>query len=84
MLLVKKSDTIIAGACHFDKVMRSQFKAMNESIPYGLNWEEGFINQFGDFLTRKEAMIIAQQAGQKINYKGCGNSFKTLYSEGLY
>lgn len=80
----KKGDTIIAGARHFDKVMRSQFKAMNEPIPYGLNWEEGFIDQFGDFLTRKEAMIIAQQAGQKINYKGCGNSFETLYSEGLY
>ena len=81
---IKKGDTIVAGARHYDKVMHSQLIAMNESMTYGLNWKEGFIDQFGDFLTREEAMIIAQRAGQEINYRGCGGSTSTLYSEGLY
>jgi len=80
----KKDSVIVAGARHFDNVMWSQFKKMNEPTPYGVDWEQGFINQFGDFLTREEAMIIAQRAGQKIDYRGCGGSVSTLYSEGLY
>lgn len=78
----RNGDIIIAGARHFDKVMRSQIVAM------GVSWagcEEGFIDQFGDFLTREEAMIIAIAAGQKVDVKrGCGGDKEVLYSEGLY
>lgn len=80
----KKGSTIVAGARHFDSVMRSQFKAMNEPIPYGKDWEQGFIDQFGEFLTRENAMTIAKAAGQKVDPKGCGYSKTILYSEGLY
>lgn len=79
----RKDDVIVAGARHYDKVMRSQLKAMNEPTP--VEWEEGFIDQFGDFLTREEAMEIAQAAGQKVDVeRGCGGQQNTLYSEGLY
>jgi hypothetical protein len=61
--------------------MRSQITALKLDTH---QWEEGFIDQFGDFLTREEAMRIARRAGQKINVKGCGGSTTTLFSEGLY
>lgn len=81
----KRGDVIIAGARHYDKVMRSQILAIDVKTHfYGEEWKEGFIDQFGDFLTRKEAMQIAIKAGQKVDIKrGCGNT-EFLFSEGLY
>ena len=83
----KRGDTIIAGARHFDKVMISQIKAIEGELKGGggAQWTEGFIDQFGDFLTREEAMKIAIAAGQKVDIeRGCGGNPHTLFSEGLY
>ena len=47
--------------------------------------EQGFINQFGEFLTREQAMIDAKASGQPLDMeRGCGGDEHTLYSEGLY
>jgi len=48
----------------------------------GTDFEEGFIDQFGDFLTREEAMQIVKENGQPFNKErnGCN---KDLYSEGI-
>lgn len=75
-------DMVICGARHYDKAMRSvltKFPDLNK-----IDCEQGFIDQFGDFLTREEAMIVARESGQKINLKGCGGSSTILFSEGLY
>ena len=82
----KHGDLIICGARHFDKVMNSQIRAMGQSHkPYGSEWQQGFIDQYGVFMGRKEAMQIAKNAGQKIDVeRGCGGDSETLYSEGLY
>jgi hypothetical protein len=78
----RKDNIILAGARHYDKVMRSQARFMGMSM---LEFEEGFIDQFGDFLTREEAMKIAIAAGQKVDIeRGCGGDREELYSEGLY
>ena len=75
-------DVILCGARHWDKVMRTQAKALG--IKYVAD-KQGFIDQFGDFLTREEAMNIAIAAGQKVDIKeGCGGDKMNLYSEGLY
>ncbi len=82
-----RGDIIIAGARHFDKVMVSQIKAIDGGLIAGAGsaWDEGFIDQFGDFLTREEAMQIAIAAGQKVDVEhGCGGLKQTLFSEGLY
>lgn len=73
---------IFCGARHWDDVMRAQCKAagMNKIVEH----EQGFIDQWGTFLSRKEAMIIANAAGQKVDIERCGGSTTTLYSEGLY
>lgn len=87
----KSGDTIIAGARHFDDIMYSQIQAIfgdnyieNEQAKIFIRLaEEGFIDQFGTFLTRKEAMNIATKNGQQINFER-NRSRKKLYSEGLY
>jgi hypothetical protein len=81
----RSGSVVIAGARHFDKVMLSQLVAIKSSRPLGNGWEQGFIDQFGDFLTREEAMKIAIASGQKVDIvRGCGGDKETLFSEGLY
>jgi len=78
---IRIDNLIIAGARHFDKVMRSQLNHMD-----GVNascGEQGFIDQFGDFLTREEAMEIVKKNGQPFNIeRNRGDTY--LFSEGLY
>jgi len=69
---------IICGARHWDKVMRSQITDTDKSG----SWEQGFIDQFGDFLTREEAWVVA--AAQNQIRRRCGGDGVRLYSENLY
>ena len=45
--------------------------------------EQGFIDNFGNFLTREEAWLVAKAAGQVIKVCG-GNGSGKLFSENLY
>jgi hypothetical protein len=75
----KESGRIICGARHWDAIMRSQ---KLESEDFG-NWDQGFINQFGEFLTREEAWKIAEEQNQirSLCYDGQKDY---LFSENLY
>ena len=77
---------MLVGARHWDKVMVAQFSYMDgPDRPSGGQWEQGFIDQFGAFMDRQEAMEVAKEAGQPIDItRGCGGDDRTLYSEGLY
>lgn len=75
-----KEGRIITGARHFDKIMRSQMES-TEGISWWKSGDQGFIDQFGDFINREEAWIIAMDRGQicrEVSTPG------TLYSENLY
>jgi len=77
----RKDGIIFCGARHCDSVMRSQANMMQ-----GMkltNCEQGFIDQFGDFLTREEALKIVITNGQPFNAERNGSTTK-LFSEGLY
>jgi hypothetical protein len=79
----KKGDVILLGARHFDGWMHRQMDAMGRDKLPGA--EQGFIDQFGNFLTRTEAWRIAFSQGQVI--RRCGGDHAdggTLYSENLY
>lgn len=80
----RSGELIIAGARHFDSVMHRQIAAIDpEKRPR--HWEQGFIDQFGVFMNRQEAMQVALAAGQPVDIeRGCGGDKTTLYSEGLY
>lgn len=81
----RQGDLILAGARHFDTVMRAQLEAITGDCKLAGPWEQGFIDQWGVFMDRKEAMRVAMAAGQPVDIeRGCGGDSGTLYSEGLY
>ena len=73
---------VIAGARHFDKIMHTQIDAMD--IKWTSDDEQGFIDQFGNFYSRVEALkTILRNDLQLINWDRNGSTTE-LYSEGLY
>lgn len=76
---------ILCGARHWDNIMREQARAIfkdKEKVPV-LGWEQGFIDQYGTFLTRKEAMEIVIQNRQPFDFERNGHQMEELYSEGI-
>ena len=73
--------TILAGARHWDEVMRQQAERITGTRKH--NAEQGFINQWGVFLTRKEALAVVKTSGQPFDPKRNGST-TLLFSEGLY
>lgn len=83
--------TVIAGARHFDAVMRRPerlFRGHQSLIGAPKvkvsDWEQGFIDQHGRFYDRREAMQIVLKNGQPFDAKRNGGNGEELYSEGLY
>ncbi|RLD07545.1 MAG: hypothetical protein DRI65_04390 [Chloroflexota bacterium] len=83
---LRLGDTVIAGPRHFDSVMRSQITAImkpedKKSIFAGA--EQGFVDKYGDFWNRIDAMVIVLANNQAIDLKRNGSKTE-LFSEGLY
>jgi hypothetical protein len=82
-------DHIIASARHHDALMRKIINSMGgrSKLLDGCEREEqGFIDQYGDWWNREEAMNIVVQNGQKLrtdNTLPIGVGLK-LFSEHLY
>lgn len=81
------SEAIHASPRHFDSIGASSIR--NSTNPLDLEqeveWEEGFLDQFGTFYSRQAAWVIAVNACQIIHR--CGGDEAdggTLYSENLY
>lgn len=88
----KTTGRILCGARHMDFVMR-QFTVRRRFWLFGrrclrAEWkspEQGFIDQFGNFLTRSEAYFIAKLEGQVIGRSSSSHDYgPTLFSEDLY
>lgn len=77
---IKVGEVIFCGARHCDKIMRAQAKAAGMKLH---SPHQGFIDQFGDYLTREEAMQIVKDNGQPFNIERNGGDV-VLFSEGLY
>lgn len=78
----RRSDgLIVCGARHHDTLMRNMIERTGGKAEWAGS-EQGFIDQFGNFLTREEAHIIATRHNQII--RRCGGDESTLYSENLY
>lgn len=75
------NEVILCGARHWDHIMCAQADAMGVR---GGDEEQGFINQFGEFRTREEAMQIVLKNGQRFDIDRNGGGDKYLFSEGLY
>lgn len=74
----KVGDVILCGARHWDAIMHKQAEAMGFE---GHKADQGFIDQYGQFMDRKEARVVALASGQKLRDPDIGDS---LFSENLY
>lgn len=83
--------TILVGARHWDERMHQQLELYLQAK--GITEEQwikrsreheyqGFIDQYGTFYDREEAMIIAKREGQI--FRSVGYDSTELYSEHLY
>lgn len=84
----KYGDLILCGARHWDSIMHKQVDILGiekfRSLRKEHGEQQGFINQFGEFRSREDAMKIVKYNGQKFDQERNGGSSKTLFSEGLY
>lgn len=80
----KHGATVLVGPRHWDRVIRAQYDRLGAQYraPIGY-FEQGFLDQFGDFLTREDALRIAKESGQALDMDR-NNSDTQLFSEGLY
>lgn len=72
---------VITGARHFDLLMHRQIARMNLNPALVREAEQGFIDNHGCFLDRKEALAVAKAAGQLIRKTQPEDE---LFSEDLY
>lgn len=81
---------ILLGARHWDETMHRQKEAMDLQYINSERFEEGFINTWGEFLTREEAWLVAGNNNQIFRFVGSqlatdvGIDGTKLYSENLY
>lgn len=79
---------IVVSARHYDSLMHTQIAARMdaESFSDSHGDDQGFIDQYGRYLTRREAYLVASAAGQIRNEAACATSYghRELYSEALY
>jgi hypothetical protein len=71
---------IITGIEGGDLTVLKLFKSTYQSL--FIAWDQGFIDQRLNFLTREEAYVIAKENNQ-IRFR-CGGDEGVLYSENLY
>ncbi len=81
--------SLLLGVRHYSRDMHSQMEARTDGAKFAHRHDEdqGFVDQYGIYMSRAEAYQIANAAGQ-IRYPhlsriGLNGELK-LYSEGLY
>jgi len=78
-------DLLIIGPRHFDGTMHKQMaQSPTALLVKPAAWEQGFIDQFGVFMDRKEALAVAFAAGQISTRRPKGYPLDILFSEDLY
>lgn len=94
---LRLGDALVLGPRHFDQTMRATIRALKGDDPERewMHAEQGFVDQFGDFLTRREAFTVADQQRQIRRLVGSQHTWdrdsgldayfaQDLYSENLY
>lgn len=79
---------VLVGIRHYSPDMHRQIEARRDGKKFHNlhDPDQGFVDQFGVYMTREEAYEVAKTAGQIIRPEACGNGLDgpKLYSEGLY
>lgn len=83
IVIVNEKEILLVGARHFDSQMRNQMANLGIRAGEWSKGESGFIDQFGYFHDRKEALKIVLENGQPFDPERNGSDDE-LFSEGLY
>ncbi len=86
---IRASDgSVLLGIRHYSLDMHAQIVNRNDGHKFQHRHDEdqGFVDQFGVYMTREEAYLVAATAGQIVRPEACeqGPTGMRLYSEGLY
>lgn len=80
--------SVLLGIRHYSADMHAQIEARHdgEKFKHRLDEDQGFVDQHGVFMDRREAYRVAQIAQQIFRPAACGDGLDgpRLYSEGLY
>lgn len=75
---------VITGARHYDKLMVACLNAISKETS---DETQGFVDNYGEFLTREEAWVVAKKARQilcRVGGDGDLISGGKLFSENMY
>lgn len=77
---------LLLGVRHFDHLMNYTIKRLDEKVLESQDFEheQGFVDQYGVFCDRTEAMQIVKDCGQPFNLQRNGGDDSELFSEGVY
>lgn len=79
---------VLPGIRHYSRDMHRQIEQRRDGEKFVRRHDpdQGFVDQFGAYMTREEAYLVAQAAGQIVRPDLCSTGLDgpKLYSEGLY
>lgn len=79
---------VLLGIRHYSRDMHAQIDARKDGAKFKhrLDEDQGFVDQFGVYMSREEAYQVADEQGQIWDWRACGQGLngRKLYSEGLY
>lgn len=83
---VRGEGHMVCGPRHLDATMRTQIDFLIEKYENlkPLRWDQGFVDQHGKFMTRREALQVAESAGQLNVRRPKTTPLHLLFSEDLY
>ncbi|MBK5570111.1 hypothetical protein [Ensifer sp. SSB1] len=80
--------SVLLGVRHYSPDMHAQIEQRRDGWKFEnrLDYDQGFVDQHGVFMSRYEAYAVAEAAGQIRYPEACGQGLDgpKLYSEGLY
>lgn len=77
------SEHLVIGVRHWDPLMHSQGTLLEEKLGVRIDEDQGFVDQYGVFLDRVEALQVVKESGQPFNPRRNGATDE-LYSEGVW
>jgi hypothetical protein len=79
-------DIIVLGVRHFDQLMHNMIaKIPAHYLPERPSyWEQGFVDQYGVFMNRVEALEVANKSGQINTRREKTAPHHLLFSEDIY